>query len=157
MVKRHETQMFCISKLGSVKISSDYITALRYREKDAWCGQPTVLHCSRTSGFLTHALCFHASSDTQTSTCSVKAQYSISLCVCDFWQVLSYLPALGSLAQSPTGARVRPGHTSNICTSQVTGCRSVTHSCLSMPLLVWSRACEDISACRGGAAQRPTA
>ncbi|XP_076586290.1 SMC5-SMC6 complex localization factor protein 1 [Chaetodon auriga] len=36
--------------------------------------------------------------------------------------VLSYLPALGTLAQSPTGARVRTGHTSHICTSQGTGC-----------------------------------
>lgn len=134
MVKRHETQMFCISKLGSVKICSDYITALRYRDKDGWCGQPTVLHCSRTSGFLAHARCLNSSSDTQTHLkCPGTVQYKL---VCDFWQVLSYLPALGSLAQSPTGVRARTGHTSHICTSQVTGCRSVTHTCLSTPLLV---------------------
>ncbi|XP_074494382.1 SMC5-SMC6 complex localization factor protein 1 [Sebastes fasciatus] len=36
--------------------------------------------------------------------------------------VLSYLPALGSLAQSPTGVRLRTGPTSHSCTSQGTSC-----------------------------------
>ncbi|XP_044051198.1 SMC5-SMC6 complex localization factor protein 1 [Siniperca chuatsi] len=36
--------------------------------------------------------------------------------------VLSYLPALGSLAQSPTGARLRTGPTSHSCTNQGIGC-----------------------------------
>ncbi|XP_058493298.1 SMC5-SMC6 complex localization factor protein 1 isoform X2 [Solea solea] len=38
--------------------------------------------------------------------------------------VLSYLPALGSLAQSPSGARISTGPTSHSCTSQETDCRS---------------------------------
>ncbi|XP_070690163.1 SMC5-SMC6 complex localization factor protein 1 [Pempheris klunzingeri] len=36
--------------------------------------------------------------------------------------VLSYLPALGSLAQSPTSAHLKIGPTSHSCTSQGTGC-----------------------------------
>ncbi|XP_040897356.1 SMC5-SMC6 complex localization factor protein 1 [Toxotes jaculatrix] len=38
--------------------------------------------------------------------------------------VLSYLPALGCLAQSTSGARLRTGPTSHSCTSQETGCRT---------------------------------
>ncbi|XP_018524114.1 SMC5-SMC6 complex localization factor protein 1 isoform X1 [Lates calcarifer] len=38
--------------------------------------------------------------------------------------VLSYLPALGSLARSPSGARLRTGPPSHSCTSQETGCRT---------------------------------
>ncbi|XP_023129484.1 SMC5-SMC6 complex localization factor protein 1 isoform X2 [Amphiprion ocellaris] len=38
--------------------------------------------------------------------------------------VLSYLPVLGSLAQSPSGTRLRTGPTSNSCTSQGTNCRT---------------------------------
>ncbi|XP_071338732.1 SMC5-SMC6 complex localization factor protein 1 [Trachinotus anak] len=38
--------------------------------------------------------------------------------------VLSYLPALGSLAQSPSGAGLRTGPSSHSCTSQETGCRT---------------------------------
>ncbi|XP_053181671.1 SMC5-SMC6 complex localization factor protein 1 [Scomber japonicus] len=40
--------------------------------------------------------------------------------------VLSYLPALGSLVQSPSGARHRNEPTSHSCTSPGTGCRSST-------------------------------
>ncbi|KAM9360076.1 SMC5-SMC6 complex localization factor protein 1 [Symphorus nematophorus] len=36
--------------------------------------------------------------------------------------VMSYLPALGSLAHSPMGAPLRTGRTSHSCTSQGTGC-----------------------------------
>ncbi|XP_068460543.1 SMC5-SMC6 complex localization factor protein 1 isoform X2 [Clinocottus analis] len=42
--------------------------------------------------------------------------------------VLSYIPALENLAQSPTGARLRTGPTSHSCTSQGTGCSA--HSSL---------------------------
>ncbi|XP_068995032.1 SMC5-SMC6 complex localization factor protein 1 isoform X1 [Embiotoca jacksoni] len=38
--------------------------------------------------------------------------------------VLSYLPALGSLAQSPSGTRLRTGPTSHSCTSQGNSCRN---------------------------------
>ncbi|XP_008286838.1 ankyrin repeat domain-containing protein 32 [Stegastes partitus] len=38
--------------------------------------------------------------------------------------VLSYLPVLGSLAQSPSGTRLRTGPTSHSCTSQGTSCRT---------------------------------
>ncbi|KAG7491097.1 SMC5-SMC6 complex localization factor 1 [Solea senegalensis] len=38
--------------------------------------------------------------------------------------VLSYLPALGRLARSPSGARISTGPTSHSCTSQETDCRS---------------------------------
>ncbi|XP_056233023.1 SMC5-SMC6 complex localization factor protein 1 isoform X1 [Seriola aureovittata] len=38
--------------------------------------------------------------------------------------VLSYLPALGSLAESPSGVRLRTGPSSHSCTSQETGCRT---------------------------------
>lgn len=58
------------------------------------------------------------------------------VCVCVFWQVLSYLPALGSLAQGSSGSHQMNGPTSHSCTGEGSGCRSVIYSCHPVTLLV---------------------